>query len=355
MVKLKKAKITIFTSSSGFTLLEALLVVIIVVVIAAAGWFIYSHNDHSNLSKSLSTTETSTAGKTNNSTNTNSSGCPFKIATGCNWYIGAPVLALLYKANPTLAQEYFDHPSTFVAVTSNSQLTNIPKGWNVTPIYTFFDETQLESAVTNHTLSSLIKGVSLDDEKAVCKVYGKNECTPQAEQNNPVPYEQNASQVSSQANLIYLDVGADPDPANSGNRWHAAAFADYVDSQIQLSEANQNLFLQESNSYLAGWKSATNIYTPSKYKGAKTTPAKVIDGITAKVPTCGSGSVGCTTYQTANPADMVAAVKNTMDSGVWGYWLNCPTGQTPGPGPCDQSDVNTMISFLQTMSNVFNQ
>ena len=145
-----------------------------------------------------------------------------------------------------------------------------------------------------------------------------------------------------------------PDPNNSGNRWHAAAFADFVDSQIQLSENDQSKFLAQSNTDLAGWRAATGLYTSAKYAGARPATANVIDGITAKVRACPAGtSTPCTSYVPAQLGDMEAAVRNTMNSGIWGYWLNCPSGKTPGPGPCDSSDVAVMVSFLQAMASVF--
>jgi hypothetical protein len=211
----------------------------------------------------------------------------------------------------------------------------------------------MHSAVTGHSLPAAIKGVSLDDELAVCKVYGHNECTPAAEQGNPVPYEQDAAKISKANNLLYLDVGADPDPKNANNRWHAAAFASYVDSQIQLSQPDLTKYTQESNTYLTGWKLAPKVYTASNYSGVSGNTAQVIDGITVKVPTCPTGQTGCTTYQTAPASQMEAAVKATMNTGIWGYWLNCPSGSTPGPGPCSQDDVNSMVSFLESMQSVY--
>jgi hypothetical protein len=294
--------------------------------------------------------------------------CPFTNPMGCNWYIGAPVLTLLYKADPSLAQKYFDHPTTFVAVTESAQLSSIPSGWNVTPIFTSFDGDQLAADVTNKAVTTSsgtvdspqplpagIKGVTLDDEFDTCQVYGSGgDCTPAPEQANPVPYEEAVSQDATAAGLIYLDVGADPDASNSNNRWHAAAFANYVDSQIQFAETDTATFTAESSSYVAGWQSALKTYnTASHYEGVKSSTAQVIDGITAKVPDCSGGNSGCETYVTANPSDMVAAVKATMTSGVWGYWLNCPGGTTPGPGPCDQDDVNAMVSFLESMEAIY--
>ena len=340
-IKRSHSSKSLSSAQRGFALPELVIIIVSLVLITAAGWYVLDRNHNK------------TTANPANQVATTASDCTFKLKIGCNWYIGAPVLASLYKASPILAQTFFDHSTTFVAVTDVSQLNNIPKAWRVTPIYTYFDETLLKSDVEQHKLDTRIKGVSLDDEKAVCKVYGKNECTPQAEQASPVSYEQDASQVSAKASLIYLDVGADPDPTNGGNRWHAAAFADYVDSQIQLSEANQTKFTQNSNTYLAGWKSAISTYNSRNYPGVKTTTAKIIDGITAKVPTCNAGTGGCTTYTTANPADIVAAVKNTMNTGIWGYWLNCPAGTTPGPGPCDANDDNAMLSFLQTIQSVY--
>ncbi|MHB1865386.1 MAG: hypothetical protein ACYCPS_04500 [Candidatus Saccharimonadales bacterium] len=329
------------TGQTGFSAIEAILILIVIILIGSVAWYTFSHNKKSN-PPSVSSINSSS-----------STSCQFHQSIGCNWYIGAPVLSLLFKANPSLAKQYFDHPTTFVAVTAQSQLSQIPSGWNVTPIYTYFDETQLHSAISGHTLPAAIKGVSLDDELAVCKVYGQNECTPQAEQSNPVPYEQDAAELARQNDLIYLDVGAAPDPINGNNRWHAAAFASYVDSQIQLSQADLSKYTQESNTYLEGWRSATQTYTVNHYPGATGGTAKVIDGITAKVPTCSTGETGCTTYQTATPSSMVDAVKATMNTGIWGYWLNCPSGTTPGPGPCDQSDVSAMETFLQDMLSVY--
>jgi hypothetical protein len=328
---------------TGFSVIELSTVVVITIAIASAGWLVYHR--HKEVTTPVATSTSTLTGS--------SSGCSFRLAIGCNWYIGAPVLTLINKANPSLAKTYFDHPTTFVAITDASELSSIPKDWDVTPIFTYFDETQLHSAINGHSLPAAVKGVSLDDELAVCKVYGQSECTPQAEQSSPVTYEQDAAQSAQKAGLIYLDVGADPDHSNAGNRWHAAAFASYVDSQIQLSEANLTKFTQESNTYLAGWRSATQTYTATKYPGATGSTAKVIDGITAKVPTCASGVTGCTTYTAATSDQMVDAVKSTMSTGIWGYWLNCPGGSSPGPGPCDSSDVSAMTSFLQTMQSVY--
>jgi hypothetical protein len=319
----------------------------VIVVLGSASGYVYERN--------AGATTTSTNQSNRPESSSSSDYCKFRNSMGCHWYIGAPVLALLYRANPRLAQQYFDYPTTFVAVTKPEQLSNIPSAWKVTPIFTFFDETKLHASIVTHSLPSGIKGVSLDDELAVCKVYGQHECTPQAEQSNPVQYEQDAASLTKLNHLVYLDVGAAPDPANSGNRWHAAAFASYVDSQIQLSEVNLTRFTHESNTYLSGWRSAVRIYSPDRYPGATGTTAEVIDGITAKVAACPAGQRGCRTYKTATPAQMEAAVKATMSSGIWGYWLNCPSGRTPGPGPCDQADVSAMEAFLKNMLTVFMQ
>jgi hypothetical protein len=331
----------------GFSVVEVILVLLFVCIIGIVGLYVRDRSSHHS---------TATSGQTTSSTTAHASGssdCQFKQAIGCHWYIGAPVLAALYKANPSLAKQYFDYPTVFVAFTAGSELTQIPTGWNVTPVYTYFDETKLHSDITSHSLPKGIKGVSLDDELAVCKVYGQNECTPQAEQSSPVSYEQDAAMLAKQNNLTYIDVGAAPDSANGSNRWHAAAFASYVDSQIQLSESSLSKFTQESTSYLAGWRSAAKTYTASRYSNVTGATAQVIDGITAKVPTCPVGQTSCTTYQAATPDEIESAVKATMNSGIWGYWLNCPGGATPGPGPCDQADVSAMVMFLTDMQTVY--
>ena len=318
----------------------------VIVVLGLASWYVFERSGPATTSSNNPLSRTENA--------SDSGSCKFRDSMGCHWYLGAPVLALLYRADPRLVQRYFDYPTTFVAVTQPEQLSEIPLAWKVTPIFTFFDEAKLHAAIVTHSLPSGIRGVSLDDELAVCKVYGQRECTPQAEQGNPVPYEQDASRLAKLNHFVYLDVGAAPDPTNGGDRWHAAAFANYVDSQIQLSEANLSRFTQESTTYLAGWRSAPGVYNSSRYPGATDTTAQVIDGITAKVPTCPTGQRGCTTYQTATPTQMGDAVKATMGTGIWGYWLNCPSGRTPGPGPCDQADVRAMDAFLKNMVTVFN-
>jgi hypothetical protein len=338
MIKLK--------NQNGFSFFVIIIVLLITILIGGTSYFVYK-NAHKTINNSLNTAQSSSKSSTFD--------CSFKSPIACNWYIGEPVLALLYKANPTLTKLFFDHSSVFVAVTNNSELSGIPGGWSVTPIFTYFDESQFSTAAASKTLSKSIKGISLDDELAVCKVYGKAECTPKTKVADPVPYEENASKLAQQAGLTYIDVGAGPDTNNNNSRWHAAAFANYVDSQIQLSEANQSKYSQESKTYLSGWDTAFNNYSASKYPDTKSTVGKVIDGITAKVPTCPTGTQGCTTYKTASPGDILAAVKNTINTGIWGYWLNCPAGNTPGPGPCSPEDVNAMISFLQSLEPVYNQ
>jgi len=275
-----------------------------------------------------------------------------------NWYIGAPVLELLYKDNPVLAAKNFNRPSTFVAVTQPSQLASIPAGWNVTPVYTFFDEKKLHATVLGcpegspagcQPLPKQVKGVVLDDEFAVCLVYGSNNCTPKAEEADPLPYELDASKITTERGLIYIDVGADPDPQN-GFRFHAGAFADYVDSQIQLAENDPAKFAQLAKSYEEGWNSALGKY--SKYPEARKQPAKVIIGIGARVRNCPE-TKGCKNYITAKVSDIVAAVQNTRNlPNLWGYWLNCPSGKPvpDGPGPCGPSDVKAMEQFLNIVN-----
>jgi hypothetical protein len=277
-----------------------------------------------------------------------------------NWYIGAPVLSALYKDNSALANKNFNRPNTFVAVTQPNQLELIPAGWNVTPVFTFFDEKKLNAAINGcpegsppecHPLPAAIKGVVLDDEFAVCLVFGSNNCTPKAEESDPLPYEQDAAKITAQHGLIYIDVGADPDPRQGGFRFHAAAFADYVDSQIQLAEHDQQKYAHLAATYEAGWNSALAKY--AGYPQAKTKSAKVIVGIGARVRNCPEGTKGCKSYVTADVNDIVAAVRNTQSlTGLWGYWLNCPSGKPApeGPGPCGPADIKAMEQFLDVIN-----
>jgi len=232
--------------------------------------------------------------------------------TGLRWYIGLPVLNQLVRADPTLAQDVFDSPGTFVAITSPSEVGDVPAGWDVTVVETFFDGSQLVQAVDSGQIPSQVKAVVLDDEQ------GNHGLTPAAEQADPIPLEQAASAAARAKGLLFIDVGNDAQNAGSAGRYHAAQYASVVDLQIQLSETDIAKYDSAVQKGVAAFKQLN----PS---------VVVLAGITATI-----------NDQPAPVADMLQAVQTTR-SEVAGYWLNCT--------PCQAPEVNVAVQFLQQLTS----
>jgi hypothetical protein len=232
--------------------------------------------------------------------------------TGLRWYIGVPVLNQLVRADPTLAQNVFDNPGTFVAITSSSEVGDVPPGWDVTVVETFFDGSQLVQAVGSGQIPSQVKAVVLDDEQ------GNHGLTPAAEQADPIPLEQEASAAARAKGLLFIDVGNDAQNAGSAGRYHAAEYASVVDLQIQLSETDIARYDSAVQQGVAAFKQLN----PS---------VVVLAGITATI-----------NDQPAPVTDMLQAVQTTR-SEVAGYWLNCT--------PCQAPEVNAAVQFLQQLTS----
>jgi hypothetical protein len=247
------------------------------------------------------------------------SGAAVPQASTLRWYIGAPVLHQLLAVDPTATTTVLDSPRTFVAVTKVSELPLIPAGWSVVPVQTFYDGDALVRAVTSGGIPPQVKGIVLDDER------GNHDLTPVNEQADPIPYEQRAAQAVRSKGLLFLDVGNAPPPGTSGRSAagpsfspHAAQFADAVDEQIQLVEADLPVYVQRARLQSAAFR-ATN-------------PRVIIlAGVTAVLR---AGP--------ATPDEMVAAVQATRGF-VDGYWINCPS--------CTSAQAAVAAGFLHRMAS----
>jgi hypothetical protein len=228
-----------------------------------------------------------------------------------HWYIGVPVLKALLAADPTVTTERFDDPSTYIAITSPGEVSEIPSGWTSVVVETFFNGDDLDQAVAAGQIPPEVKGLVLDDE------VGNHDLTPLAEQANPIPLEQQDASAARAKNLTFLDVG-DPPASGAAGRYHAAEFAQVVDLQDQTSESDITSFDQ----MVSQGVDAFHKVNPN---------AEVLVGITAYL----NGGQ-------ASPSEILQAVQTTLRDGVGGYWLNC----TPCPAPA----VSAAASFLQQLS-----
>lgn len=294
------------------TTLAALGACIVIAMAGCGGSSGARRSEHATSTSGASGPTPSAPGSTAAGTSPTTAPAPGGAAAGLRWYIGIPVLLQLLHANQSLTTEIFDHPQTFVAITSPGQISQIPRGWTITAVETFFDGNALQKAVNAGQIPKGVKGIVLDDEK------GNRGLTPAAEQNDPVPLEQAAAVVAHAHGLLFLDVGEAPAGSGRASRYHAAQYASVVDLQVQLSEDDLTKF----DSAVQQGVAAFHQVNPR---------ATVLVGITARLKT----------GQPATPNEMLQAVESTR-SEAGGYWLNCT--------PCDGSDVATAVQFLSELS-----
>ena len=186
----------------------------------------------------------------------------------------------------------------------------MPKGWSSTIVETYFSGAQLQSEVTAGQIPPEVKGVVLDDEK------GNHNLTPAAEQDNPIPLEQQDAAAARAHGLQFLDVGQAATGGPAG-RFHAAQFASVVDLQVQRSESQLSTFDRMVSQGVAAFRQINP-------------DVLVLVGIAADA----TGGVS------AGAQQMLQAVQTTRGE-AGGYWLNCT--------PCPPPDVSAAIEFLSLL------
>jgi hypothetical protein len=216
----------------------------------------------------------------------------------------------LFIADPA-AVAYFAGKSPFIPV---AYAAKAPVSWGAVPYQDFTAYADLLAAIENGKINPAAQAIMYDNEQW--------SFTPTSEQADPAKYIQLFGQAVHSLGLLFMSVpgiSLAAKPADNGQPWNPATWADVYDIQVQGSEEGP-LFAQRV--------------------GAAVHLARAAN------PNC-LVTAGITTYPPGGPrptAQQIADAVHSVEGIVDGFWFNVPT-MSPQVPNCPDMTPNEPLAM----------